>query len=663
MDVKDIFISTFLLCSCAANVSDPCSAALERAGDNRSELESVIRHYSIVDPDTQKLKAACYLIGDMIDKRSVVPVSAKEYDDIFERLHAFRGRNGFLTTEGVALVDSAVNNLPGGYVVLSDLGNISADFLISNIDSAFEQWESALWAAEYSFDDFCRWVLPYRVSSEPLENWREVALSYHRPDEDSLKAAGDIWELGRLLINTTGLEYSENVSVPFSLSFSRMNMLGESTCGPLVLHAVQLLRSRGIPAAPEMIPAWGNRSSDHAWLTIINPDGSLTPIGYYGDNRPYVVENHRLPKVYLKSSFVRTEDPLFRYRQTEDIPQFFSGLDMADVTAKYDMPTVDVVIDGLNTGKSRIAWLCTFNNSAWVPVAYAEISDGKAIFKDMGNGQGFGHNAFRFDGGDLGIVYLPAYFVDGRVIPAANPVLVKDDGTVTELSADHNDRQSVTVRRKYPLFDTFCKDAVNMIGTRFEASDMADFSNKVTLLAVDSLQPHPLTRYKTASTDTGEKFRYVRYVFPDGLPGTDSLFGVSELRFFSSDTLLCGVTMFSSESTEFMGADNLFDGRLLTYCQAKYPEDTWVGLDLGYPRNITHIEYMPRTDDNDIWPGDIYEMLYWDGKWVSAGTKTAGDYTLTWDGMPSGTLYLVIDRTKGVENRIFTYRKGKQIWW
>ena len=90
-----------------------------------------------------------------------------------------------------------------------------------------------------------------------------------------------------------------------------------------------------------MIPAWGNRSSDHAWFTIINPDGSLTPIGYYGDNRPYVVENHRLPKVYLKSSFVRTEDPLFRYRQTEDIPHFFSGLDMADVTAKYDMPTVD----------------------------------------------------------------------------------------------------------------------------------------------------------------------------------------------------------------------------------------------------------------------------------------------------------------------------------
>ena len=85
----------------------------------------------------------------------------------------------------------------------------------------------------------------------------------------------------------------------------------------------------------------------------------------------------------------------------------------------------------------------------------------------------------------------------------------------------------------------------------------------------------------------------------------------------------------------------------------------------GFGLSTQHNPYRiyPRTDDNDIWPGDIYEMLYWDRKWVSAGTKIAGDYTLTWDGMPSGTLYLVIDRTKGVENRIFTYRKGKQIWW
>jgi len=629
------------------------------AGDNRSELERVITHYTVTDPDTLKLKAARYLIENMIDKRSIVHVSAKEYDNILKRLSTMKGPDRLLTNDGLALVDSALQNIPNEYIAISDLGNITSEYLIANIDSAFEQWRSAPWAENYSFDYFCHWVLPYRASSEPLEDWREVALSYHRPGEDSLKAIGDIWELSRLLINTTGLEYSE-VKVPFSLSFSRMNMLGEGPCGPLTMHAVELLRSRGIPAVYEIIPAWGNRSSDHTLNSIINPDGSFEPICYYGDNRPYIFENHRLPKVYMKCFHERSDNLLFKYRETESIPQFFANFDMEDVTAKHDMPTIDIEIEGLNSKHSRIAWLCTFNNHEWVPIAYAEISNGKALFKDMGNGQGFRHNAFRFDGGDIGIVYLPAYYVNGRIVPASNPILVKDDNSITEIKIDRSNLQDVTARRKYPMFDYFYKDAMNMIGTSFEASNSADFSDAVTLLTIDSLQPHPLTLYKADHAD--KKFRYVRYRFPDmHLP--DTTYSVCELHFYSGNELLAGNTLSHTDSGKIWNSDNLFDGKMLTYCKAEKPYGAWVGLDLGTPRNITSIEYMPRTDDNDIWPGDLYEMFYWDGRWVSAGTKTAEGYSLTWDDMPTGTLYLVIDKTKGVENRIFTYDAGRQVWW
>ncbi len=131
------------MCSCSAHVPDPYTEALYNAGDNRAELESVITHYTVVDPDTLKLKAARYLIGEMKDKSSVIHVSAKEYDNIFMRLPGLRGPDRFLTEEGVALVDSAVSSLPKGHVILSDLKNISADFIIANIDSAFEQWVSA----------------------------------------------------------------------------------------------------------------------------------------------------------------------------------------------------------------------------------------------------------------------------------------------------------------------------------------------------------------------------------------------------------------------------------------------------------------------------------------------------------------------------------------
>ena len=48
------------------------------------------------------------------------------------------------------------------------------------------------WSRHYSFDGFCRYVLPYRLADEPLEAWRE---SYHRrfaARVDSIYSGSDI---------------------------------------------------------------------------------------------------------------------------------------------------------------------------------------------------------------------------------------------------------------------------------------------------------------------------------------------------------------------------------------------------------------------------------------------------------------------------------------
>ena len=75
------------------------------------------------------------------------------------------------------------------------------------------------------------------------------------------------------------------------------------------------------------------------------------------------------------------------------------------------------------------------------------------------------------------------------------------------------------------------------------------------------------------------------------------------------------------------------------------------------------VAYRARTDDNDIIPGDLYELCCWDNGWRTLGRKQATDYTLSWDNVPTGTLYWIYDRTKGVEQRIFTYRDGQITWW
>ena len=55
-----------------------------------------------------------------------------------------------------------------------DCHAIKAEYLIENIDLAFAAWQKRPWRHSLSFDEFCEWILPYRIGDEPLENWRKV---------------------------------------------------------------------------------------------------------------------------------------------------------------------------------------------------------------------------------------------------------------------------------------------------------------------------------------------------------------------------------------------------------------------------------------------------------------------------------------------------------
>ena len=51
---------------------------------------------------------------------------------------------------------------------------IESSYHIKKIDRAFQVWKSAPWYKEVSFEMFCWYILPYRVSDEQLvEHWRD----------------------------------------------------------------------------------------------------------------------------------------------------------------------------------------------------------------------------------------------------------------------------------------------------------------------------------------------------------------------------------------------------------------------------------------------------------------------------------------------------------
>ena len=59
----------------------------------------------------------------------------------------------------------------GTKIKVMDAEVIDADYLAENIEYAFRAW-ALPWARDVSFEDFCRYLLPYKMGNEAPERWR-----------------------------------------------------------------------------------------------------------------------------------------------------------------------------------------------------------------------------------------------------------------------------------------------------------------------------------------------------------------------------------------------------------------------------------------------------------------------------------------------------------
>lgn len=61
--------------------------------------------------------------------------------------------------------------------------------------------------------------------------------------------------------------------------------------------------------------------------------------------------------------------------------------------------------------------------------------------------------------------------------------------------------------------------------------------------------------------------------------------------------------------------------------------------------------------------GKTYELFYWENEWKSLGKVTAENKPLEYQNVPSNGLYWLVEDDSKKEERIFTIRDGRQIWW
>ena len=119
----------------------------------------------------------------------------------------------------------------------------------------------------------------------------------------------------------------------------------------------------------------------------------------------------------------------------------------------------------------------------------------------------------------------------------------------------------------------------------------------------------------------GQKsFRYIRLV-----PAKDTTVKIAEIQFYSGNSQTKGCYIGPQQQKADSIGTLLFDGNILTYYETR-SADEWVGVDLGRPHSINSIAFCPHTDDNEIIPGERYQLRYWDDGWKSTTEVIADDY-------------------------------------
>jgi len=405
-------------------------AALDSAGANRPELEKVLAHYRAPE-DSLKFLAACFLIGNMeghsyvtyalLDSTShEIPFEALNYTD-FDSLERAYGslekQHGVLDFKKKMLTE--------------DLASIKSGFLIDNIDYAFRAWQERPWARTLTFDQFCRYVLPYRGSNEPLDPWRAAFFEQYADVSAKLVDSTDAIAAANLINEQvmSWFKFDKRFYYhPTDQGLTEMQRNKAGRCEDMTNLTIYAMRANGLAVTSDYTPFWADYGNNHAWNAILVPGGKVIPFMGAEANPGQYALAHRLAKAYRKTYEKHPENLIFQKRKQEKVPGWLGGKNYIDVTTDYTkICDVTISLASPVPDSVDIAYLCVFNSGQWQAIQWGRIANTKVTFAAMGTE----------------IAYLPAYYLNQKVMPAGTPFILRDDCTMTSLAADSTKTSTV----------------------------------------------------------------------------------------------------------------------------------------------------------------------------------------------------------------------------
>jgi hypothetical protein len=650
-----LFIVFMLLISCE---NKPVHPSLWKIGNHKKKFQKVLDYYDKPE-DSLKLKAAKFLIQNMDEHFYYVAKNEDKIDDFFRNVEThislpILGNQKLYNELRIELVNKYISkSITDGkikkprYRKRSDIKTIKPEFLIENIEYAFKAWDFP-WAQDYSFDDFCLYILPYRYGHEAPESWRKEFYESYKWVADSVGNTKDPIEVFHYInkyyynfLTRSNKIYDYGIKLKIS-NHNMAKVYGDCYEGSGL--GVSVLRSLGIPATLINVPKWGDSRFGHEYTGILDSENKWHYFDF-GDLKT----NDGLIFIGPKMFFKRFDN----MKNYQPILEDCTG-ELIDV--------IDLEVRIQSDGSDDI-YLCVFNNSSWFPIYKGENMKGMVIFKDVGIAPR---------------LYLAAVKSRGKLKPVSEPFSPDSLGNITYFKPNQSKLAKATFYRKYSFRRNKKMSRLkSLIGGKFSVSDERDSKNRKELYEVDTL----LQYYNNIIKCSEQKGKYFRYDFPLSL---DKNFdGPAEISFYTTlnGTLkklegnYFGSPQLSEEHIKLMT-----DNDLITYvevwdCQEeleiatsnfvlrKDKKPIWIGLEMDSVSLVTHVGICPRNDKNGIYAGMNYELFYWDDTWKSLGRKVATSDSIGFEEIPENAVLWLRNWDEGIEERIFTMKDGEQVWW
>ena len=373
--------------------------AMEKAGDNRQELEKVLRHYQQSPADSLKYKAACFLIENMPYYSYPVGKQLDNYKTYFNWLRHYRKKTPRQLSDSIRQFFGPIGELEKK----QDIHEIDSAYLCHNIEWAFKVWQEQPWGKHISFATFCEYILPYRIEDEPLKYWREEYYNKfdslliplknsNSPDKENPVAVANY------LIQKLPHKYHRYTGI-FPYSFGHVGpehvQYLTGSCREVTDFAVYLFRALGIPCAIDFIPVRGNVNASHLWVVCWDKDGKeyMTdfPRELWPTEKNWWHEHDDRPKVYRSTFSLNRTLAEETGNDGEEIYPFWSLPKFTDITHVYGrhyLEQVRIPVSRLyNTPtKGKIAYLCLSYRKRWIPVDRTVYKRGQLIFNKLRKG-------------------------------------------------------------------------------------------------------------------------------------------------------------------------------------------------------------------------------------------------------------------------------------